>query len=95
MTVPRSKRSISGMVTGIRPISRPGVGIAVQRGGDGQVHAGEQAQGAPAVPGPSADHLTGVQANLLRELVILFDFPAGLRDGDQPGQRHRPGVQHR
>jgi hypothetical protein len=50
------------------------VGVAVQRDGDGQVHAGEQAQGAPAVPGPPADHLTGVQpGDLLGELVILFD----------------------
>jgi hypothetical protein len=50
------------------------VGVAVQGDGDGQVHAGEQAQGAPAVPGPPADHLTGVQSgNLLGELVILFD----------------------
>ena len=48
-----------------------GVGIAVQRGGDGQVHAGEQAQGAPAVPGLPADHLAGVQVgDLLGELVI-------------------------
>jgi hypothetical protein len=50
-----------------------GVGVAVQRDGDGQINAGEQAQGAPAVPGPPADHLTGVQpGNLLGELVIFF-----------------------
>jgi hypothetical protein len=50
------------------------VGGAVQRDGDGQVHAGEQAQGAPAVPGLPADDLSGVQAGaLLGELVIFFD----------------------
>jgi hypothetical protein len=51
-----------------------GVGVAVQRDGDGQVHAGEQAQGATAVPGPPADHLTAVQpGNLLGELVIFLE----------------------
>ena len=93
MTVPRSMRSISGMVTGIRPVLQAGAGVPVQGDGDGQVSKGEQAQGAPAVPGPPADHLAGVQSGaLLGELVILFDPPPGLRDGDQPGQRDRPGC---
>ena len=51
-----------------------GAGVAVQGNGNGQVSAGEQAQGAPAVPGPPADHLAGVQAgHLLSELVIFLD----------------------
>ena len=46
----------------------------------------------PAVPGLPADHLPGVQAGgLLAELVIFFNPPPGRRDGDQPGQRDRPG----
>ena len=69
---------------------RAGVGIAVHGDGDGQVDASEQAQSAPAMPGLHADHLAGVQSgDLPGELVILFDFPLGLRDADQPGQRHR------
>jgi hypothetical protein len=58
---------------------RGGVGVAVQGDGDGQVDAGEQAQGAPAVPGPPADHLAEVQSGgLLGELVIFFDFMLAL-----------------
>lgn len=49
------------------------MGITVQRGGDGQVDVSGHAQDAPAVPGPPADHLTGVQAgHLLGELVIIL-----------------------
>lgn len=59
-----------------------GVDMAVQ--GDGPVHAGEQAHGT------RADHLTGVQSgNLLGELVIIFDFPLVLCDGDRPSQMDR------
>jgi hypothetical protein len=65
------------------------VGTArVAGGGDGEVDAGEQADGAPAVPGSPADHLPGVQASdLIGELVVFLDPPAGLRDRDQPVPR--------
>jgi hypothetical protein len=46
--------------------------------------------------GRPADDLPGVQADgLPGELMIFFDPPANDRDGDQPGQRDQPGVQHR
>ena len=93
MTVPREHAQHFGNGDWDQAYLQAGVGAAVQGDGDGQVHAGEQAQRAPAVPGPPADDLAGVQAgDLLGELVIFLDPPPGLRDGDQPGQRHRPGC---
>ena len=93
-------RSSSGTVTGISPAPRSeaGVLLALQGDGDGdgEIDVGDQADRGPAVPGPPADHLSGVQADgLLAELVILFNPPPGHRDGDQPGQRDRPGCPHR
>jgi hypothetical protein len=53
---------------------RAGVVLALRGDGDGEVDVGEQADRVPAVPGPPADDLPGVQAGaLLAELVILFD----------------------
>jgi len=53
---------------------RAGVVLALHGGGDGQVDVGEQADGGPAVPGPPADDLPGVQpGGLLGYLVIFLD----------------------
>ena len=63
MTMPRRSRSSSGSVTGISPVSGPGrVLLALQGYRDREVEVGEQADRGPAVPGPPADHLPGVQA---------------------------------
>ena len=70
--------------------------LALHGDGDGQVEVGEQADRGPAVPGPPADDLPGVQAGrLLAELVILSirhlaDAMAISRDsGTGPGVQHR------
>jgi len=64
------------------PVAKGGAAGAVRRGGDSQVDVGKQAQGAPAMPGPLADHLAGVQAGgLLGDLLIFFDPPPGHGDG--------------
>ena len=53
---------------------RAGVLLALHGDGDREVDVGEQADRGPAVPGPPADDLPGVQAGaLLRELVILLN----------------------
>jgi hypothetical protein len=50
--------------------------LALQGDRDGEIEVGEQADRGPAVPGPPADHLPGVQGgHLLAELVILFSQP--------------------
>ena len=63
---------------------------ALQGGGHGEEGVGEQADRGPAVPGGPGGDLAAVEpGDLLRELVILLDFPAGDGDGDQLRQRDR------
>jgi len=48
--------------------------------GDGEVDVGQEADRGPAVPGPPADDLPGVQAGaLLGKLVIFFTEPVLMR----------------
>jgi hypothetical protein len=50
--------------------------LALHGDGDGEVDVGEQADRGPAVPGPPADDLPGVQpGGLLGELVIFLNQP--------------------
>jgi hypothetical protein len=74
----------------------PPLPIAIDGGGLGPDHGqegvGEHGQGGPAVSGPPAADLMGVQADqALAGLEALLDPPALPGDTDQPGQRHRPG----
>jgi hypothetical protein len=81
MTVSRNSWSSSGTVIEISPASRS------------EVDVGQQADRGPAVPGPPADDLPGVQTGaLLGHLVIFLNAPAGGRDGDQPRQAVRIGL---
>src|ERR1039457_3187522 len=64
---------------------------ALPGGCGGEESAGEQADRGPAVPGGPGGDLAAVQAgDLLVQLVIFLDFPAGDRHGDQLGQRDGP-----
>jgi hypothetical protein len=72
MIVSRKSRRSSGTVIGISPAASSGLLLALHGDGDGQVDLGEQADRGPAVPGPPADDLPGVQASaLLGELMIF------------------------
>ena len=54
---------------------------------------GEQDHAAPAVPGPPADDLSGVQAaGLLGDLAIFFDAPSGRGDVDQAVPRQNAAT---
>jgi len=67
-----------------------GVEGALAGGGHREEGVGEQADRGPAVPGGPGGDLAAVQtADLLRQLVVLLDSPAGDGDGDQLRQRDR------
>ena len=65
---------------------------AAGAGGDGEERVREHRQRDVPVPGAVPADLVVVQAGLvLRLSEAVFHCPPGARDGDQLGQRHRPG----
>jgi hypothetical protein len=68
-----------------------GASVAVQGGGDGQVSAGEQAQGAPAVPGFPSDYLPEQVRQQDTRLVIRALFENVLPTSGGSYIRQPPG----
>ena len=89
MTVPRSIRGISGMVPGIRPVSRPGVGPAVQ--GPRRSSPGRGPPAAPAAGQPTGEAPAGHTHRLSHSRIApawdTSPFPSEAQDS-----RHREIV---